>query len=348
MTSRSDAAPRAAFWAPADPDAPTPAVRAAAAHALGEHAIALEDEPVLEPAVPSLRKRLAAAVADYEALHLDDAAQAFATLATDIASEGGGDLDRRALCDAFLDAGLTLLELGRTERAWEAFVAAARIDPTRTIDPAHVTPRGATAFHRAVTELTTAARVELAIEIPPGSTLRLDGEPQTASKVAVLPGVHYAGVSAPGFETWRGVVTATPPAVVLRPTPRPIQPPAIEDPQLVASVALHRRGTDGAWSLRVRARQPSGRHVELEEALGPSPGPQTSALVLAALGAESGAHVALVAPAPPPKKTPLVKRWWFWTAIGAGATGLAVGLGVGLRHDHDSRGGTAGGSIGAL
>ena len=32
-----------------------------------------------------------------------------------------------------------------------------------------------------------------------------------------------------------------------------------------------------------------------------------------------------------PAKTPLYKRWWVWTAVGAvAATGLAVGLGVGL------------------
>jgi tetratricopeptide (TPR) repeat protein len=37
-----------------------------------------------------------------------------------------------------------------------------------------------------------------------------------------------------------------------------------------------------------------------------------------------------VTPAPPPKR-PLYKRWWLWTAVGAVvATGLAVGLGVGL------------------
>lgn len=34
---------------------------------------------------------------------------------------------------------------------------------------------------------------------------------------------------------------------------------------------------------------------------------------------------------PPPKRTPVYKRWWLWTAVGGVvAAGLAVGLGVGL------------------
>lgn len=35
-------------------------------------------------------------------------------------------------------------------------------------------------------------------------------------------------------------------------------------------------------------------------------------------------------PEPPPQRTPLVRRWWFWTVIGVVVTGAAVGLGVGL------------------
>jgi hypothetical protein len=44
------------------------------------------------------------------------------------------------------------------------------------------------------------------------------------------------------------------------------------------------------------------------------------------------------APVPPPA-TPLWRRWWFWTAVGAVVvgTGLGVGLGVGLAGDGDTR-----------
>ena len=38
-------------------------------------------------------------------------------------------------------------------------------------------------------------------------------------------------------------------------------------------------------------------------------------------------------PAPAPAEQPLVRKWWFWTAIGGTAvvTGLGIGLGIGLQ-----------------
>jgi iron complex outermembrane receptor protein len=38
----------------------------------------------------------------------------------------------------------------------------------------------------------------------------------------------------------------------------------------------------------------------------------------------------------PPRKTPLYKKWWLWTAVGVVAVGVGVGLGVGLgeRRNH--------------
>lgn len=41
-------------------------------------------------------------------------------------------------------------------------------------------------------------------------------------------------------------------------------------------------------------------------------------------------------PPPPPAHTPVYKRWWLWTAVGVvAATGLAVGLGVGLSQPNE-------------
>lgn len=35
-------------------------------------------------------------------------------------------------------------------------------------------------------------------------------------------------------------------------------------------------------------------------------------------------------PAPPRERTPVYKKWWFWTAVGVVAVGAAVGVGVGV------------------
>ena len=46
--------------------------------------------------------------------------------------------------------------------------------------------------------------------------------------------------------------------------------------------------------------------------------------------------VVATTPPPPPARTPVYKRWWLWTAVGVvAATGLAVGLGVGLSQPNE-------------
>ena len=36
------------------------------------------------------------------------------------------------------------------------------------------------------------------------------------------------------------------------------------------------------------------------------------------------------APAAPPEKQPVYKKWWLWTIVGAAAAGVAIGVGVGV------------------
>jgi tetratricopeptide (TPR) repeat protein len=64
---------------------------------------------------------------------------------------------------------------------------------------------------------------------------------------------------------------------------------------------------------------------------GPAPAPAP-----AVAPTQNRADLVATAP-PPPAKKPLVRRGWFWGAIvgGVAATGLAVGLGVGLTAQHD-------------
>ncbi len=40
--------------------------------------------------------------------------------------------------------------------------------------------------------------------------------------------------------------------------------------------------------------------------------------------------LAVTSSAPPPKRTPVYKKWWLWTAVGVVAAGVAVGVGVGV------------------
>jgi hypothetical protein len=347
-TSASGDPQRALFWSSPEPAAPVVAVRAAAARALAARHVAIEDEAIVETAAASLGPKLARAVGAYSSLHLDDAVQALQALATEVAGQGGGDLDRRSLADVFLDTGLALLELGRTERAWDAFVQAARLDPTRTLDPAQVAPRAAVAFRRAVTELAQSPRVELSVDAPPEARLRLDGELQPLTKVSVVSGTHFVQISAPGFETWRGAIVAAPPVAIIHPTLKPIQPPSVDRPGATLSIALHRSVEGSRWAVRVHSLQPNGRSILLDEPLEIDVDRQLDTLVDTAFGVTPARATPVVVVAPPPRPQPLVKKWWLWTAVGVAAGTLAIGLGVGLTRSHGEHGGSAGGNLGAL
>ena len=71
---------------------------------------------------------------------------------------GGGDLDSRQLSEIFFYRGLAKLEAtSEAEEAWDDLVNAARLDPTRVLDPARFPPRAVSTFNRAVTEVTASS-----------------------------------------------------------------------------------------------------------------------------------------------------------------------------------------------
>jgi tetratricopeptide (TPR) repeat protein len=58
---------------------------------------------------------------------------------------------------------------------------------------------------------------------------------------------------------------------------------------------------------------------------------RTDTAPAAALTSKPASSAAVVSAAAPPKRTPVYKRWWLWTAVGVVvAAGVGVGVGVGL------------------
>ena len=90
-------------------------------------------------------------------------------------ARGGGDLDPRQLSEIYLYRGLARLELGPAEAAWDDLVRAARLDPTRVIDPARFPPRVVAAYRRAVAEVAQLPRAELEVTRPTARVVRFDG-----------------------------------------------------------------------------------------------------------------------------------------------------------------------------
>ncbi|HEY1587034.1 MAG TPA: hypothetical protein VGH63_15170 [Polyangia bacterium] len=57
------------------------------------------------------------------------------------------------------------------------------------------------------------------------------------------------------------------------------------------------------------------------------------------------AAVVVTAPPPAPRRTPIYKKWWLWTAVGVVAVGVAVGVGVGVTQKSFPGGSTTDGTF---
>lgn len=101
--------------------------------------------------------------------------------------------------------------------------------------------------------------------------------------------------------------------------------------------------------LRRRPTAPNRADVELkiatlereqaEEAARPKPEPKPEPTPVVTPVAVAAPNI--IVAAPPPKKTPIYKKWWLWTAVGGVVVvGLGVGLGVGLTRNRGSVGNT--------
>ena len=302
-------------------------------------------EPARPP--PSLQPALDAALADYAAFRFADALFRLDELARLADARGGGDLDQQQLTQIYLYRGLARLEVGPAEAAWDDLVRAARLDPTRVIDPARFPPRVVTAFRRAAAEVAQLPRTEVEVGAPAGAGVRVDGRAIDGS-VTVTAGPHFVAVAAAGYEPWAAVVVVSGAHERLQPPLRAVEPPDGDRlialtreraPRRILLGALVRSG-DG-W--RVVARELSladGKTVSDAVTLGATP----VALAIDAL-VQRVSPLLVAAPAPPPR--PLYRRWWVWAAAGGVAAALAVAIPVGVVYG-SSPGGNVGGSIGPL
>ena len=302
-------------------------------------------EPVRPP--PSLVPTLEAALGEYAAFRFADALLRLDELARLADARGGGDLDQQQLTQIYLYRGLARLEVGPTEAAWDDLVRAARLDPTRVIDPARFPPRVVTAFRRAAAEVAQLPRTEVEVGAPPGATLRVDGRVVDGS-IAVTAGPHFVSVAAAGYEPWAAVVVVSGAHERLQPPLRAVEPPDGDRlialtreraPRRILLGALV-RGGDG-W--RFVARELSladGKTVSDAVTLGATP------VALAVDGLLQRVSPLLVAASPPPPR-PLYRRWWVWAAAGGVAAALAVVIPVSLVYGSPP-GGNVGGAIGPL
>jgi hypothetical protein len=305
----------AVYWQPPEVAAVGGAARGAFSDAARSIGARFVDAAAVEPPAPSLVSALEAAKGAYAVFAFRDAIASLEVLQRTADAAGGGDLDNRQLSEIFLYRGLAKLEVISAEAAWDDLVNAARLEPTRVLDPARFPPRAVAAYKRAATEAAQLPSAELILDVPADAVVRIDGV-RSAPTAAVTLGQHFVSVTADGYERWAAVVPVTGAQTRYKPPIHLHRPPPIDrlvaiagrpEPQRMLVGALERSPT--GWTFSVRdVNLSDGRSVSDVVALGDVP---TRAAV--------AALVSRVHPATAPPRT----RWAPWV-IGACAAVLAT------------------------
>ncbi len=314
IASAAPAADVILYWAP--PDAP--AVLRTRSRAAAEAAGAAFVDRSPPPPRPADAARIAAALVAYDQLRFDEAVALLDQAAAELDRTGAAGLDVARLAELFLYRGLARIQLGQPMQAWDDLLIAARIDPTRRLDPARFPPRAIEQLERARAEVAAAPRGALRVTAAAGCVITIDGAIAGDGRAELPHGAHWIDAACPEHQPWgrRVVVDRTAVEVVVAATP--IRPPG-EDDALIQARALGAKSVLEVVVLggaaRLRHRRGDGREL-------------ARALVTVDSEAVAAAIERLLAPAPPTRE-----RWyrsrWVWAAGGAvAAAALIVPLAV--------------------
>lgn len=316
----------------------------------------LVDARAAETPPPSQRPALDAAITAYRAFRFADAVRSLDALVRVLDSSGGGDLDAAQLSDVFLYRGLGRLEGGDSEGAWPDVVRAARIDPSRTLDPAQISPRALSVFRRAVAEVARQPRSELDVRAPEDAQIVVDGRAIGRSASLTL-GRHWVRVEALGYERWSGVIDLVGAREIFAPSLRPVTPPSVDarlaqlraegarETTLVQG-ALARDGGQWRIALRVIALDTGaarGEEVPVSSASEPAIRAALARLLDPPSVVVASAPLVVAPPiAPPPRRS----RAWIWGVVAGGAAAvLLVSIPLGVVYGRKSSAGVVGGSL---
>jgi hypothetical protein len=136
--------------------------------------------------------------AAYDGLRFEDALTSLRAAADSVDATGGAGFDRGDLSDLFLYRGLSAVQVGDPEHAWDDFVRAATVDVTRVLDPARFPPRAIEQWERAQRHVASLAPVAVRLRSVPGCAVWFDARATAEFELMVVPGRHWVVASCPG------------------------------------------------------------------------------------------------------------------------------------------------------
>lgn len=239
------------------------------------------------------------------------------------------------------------LALGQREKASTALRQAVILSPSRDgLDPAEYSPEVRAAYDAERKAFSTEGAYPLSAESSPIALVSSDGRPvgSTPLVLRLHRGRHYLVFRAPGHAaTLRAIDVDDASELVLRVELEALRPSelagrlaGLSAPELAALPSAERAGLtvpQGAAPVHVGRDDRGWRASVIDPSTGEilrSAGTQRDDLDLAVPDLVSSLRDA-------PQEKPLVRKWWFWTAIGAAAVATSLGLYFGLRKQPETQ-----------
>lgn len=135
--------------------------------------------------------------AAYDELRFGEAVAALGEAASSLEATGGYGLLQHQLSDIFLLRALAAVQLGDAQSAWDDFIRAATLAPTRSLDPARFPPRAVEQFERARSHVATLPRLVVRLPREPGCKLLVDGNEVGEPELSLVRGRHYVVATCP-------------------------------------------------------------------------------------------------------------------------------------------------------
>lgn len=186
------APPLVVAWTPGA----APAVTAPLTATRARGVTVLDVTPELAPRAAEVAG-LRAGQAAYDELRFAEAVTALGEAVGSLEATGGHGLLQHQLSDIFLLRALAAVQLGEAQSAWDDFVRAATLAPTRALDPARFPPRAVEQFERARTHVASLPRLPLRLRSEPGCQVFVDGNQVGEAELSLVRGRHYAVATCP-------------------------------------------------------------------------------------------------------------------------------------------------------
>ncbi|MCG8419150.1 MAG: hypothetical protein MJE77_14545 [Proteobacteria bacterium] len=178
-------------------DAAKPMLDALGRFARERGTVLLDLSPAADPK-PQAGRHLRRSIEDYQAFRFQSALENLDVGLAEAARTGALGLSPSELSDLLIYRALVLTELGDAARAWDDFVRAVVLDPSRRLDTARFPPRATEPFARAVKQVSQAADSELTIAAPDHCRVVLDGRQIRPGQMQPVKwGEHYVHVVCP-------------------------------------------------------------------------------------------------------------------------------------------------------